>query len=197
MYHYEERIAEVKTHAHCGGEIKSVRYEWQKPRDRLYWHATDRNGNQQGPWRYRRAAEQWVERQHGHSVYTQQYQQMLACSSTMAETNDCTVIAVATACGVPYHTAHDALKRRGRVEGQGTYDYQYIGACRDLGYVVTEVRDERIKTVKTIDRVLSRGSYIVQVKRHALAVVDGKVHDHTRGRAMPVKRVWRVERAAI
>lgn len=183
----------VKEHEHCGGTIRSEFHDWQKPRDRAFWYATDRNGVGQGPWRYKRAAEQWIERQHG-IVRSVTLQNLQACSSFRNENNDCTVIAVAATTGVPYETAHAALAIQGRSHGKGAYDHQYLDAVRSLGFRVTRVDDDRIKTVKTIGRVLPRGSYIVQVRRHALALVDGKVHDPTDGRAMPVRNVWRIER---
>jgi hypothetical protein len=48
------------------------------------------------------------------------------------------------------------------------------------------------KTVVTAARVLRRGKYLVRIRRHVLAIVDGQVHDWTDGRQHRVQQVFEI-----
>ena len=118
-------------------------------------------------------------------------------SRAKGENNDCAVKAAAIAANIDYDTVHKAFAANGRRKGRGTYDHTFIAALSDLGieYEVSNPRkrDGGQYTCKTIGRALGKGRHIVFVRRHALAVVDGKVEDWSANRAKRVTRVWTIK----
>lgn len=108
------------------------------------------------------------------------------------ERNDCGVVALAIACGVPYEKALFALAASGRKKQQGTTGEQLQAAARLLGYRLRETFYDA-DTVRTLERKLI-GSEILIVCTcdHALAVRDGEVRDYTRGRTHRLQNIFEV-----
>jgi len=123
-------------------------------------------------------------------------------SVALAERNDCTVKAVSIACQIPYSEAHTYLGRLGRRRGCGWYEMDHWRGMRHVsGYVDNlhklgieyEKVEVRSKTVSQIVRELTSGHYLVKVRGHVLALVDGKVEDWTEGRRHHVKSVYKIK----
>lgn len=118
---------------------------------------------------------------------------------TFNETRDCTVRALANSAGLLYGNAHTILKRHGRTDKRGCTHYvwhdAYISNGMSLVGVYGTTRGARSLAKKlsvvaqdgiTLGRMLptlTKGSYIVIITGHALAVVDGGVVDMNLNRA--------------
>ncbi len=111
--------------------------------------------------------------------------------SFAGETNDCCVHALSFAVGVPYAVAHKALCAAGRKERQGTR----IEAALAHPSVTELARFTQVRTFGnvTLGTLLGRLNpdcrYLVSTRRHALAVVGGRIQDHTAN--PPSMRIWR------
>lgn len=131
-------------------------------------------------------------------------------SAAMGETNDCTVRALAIAGAVAYQEAHAAMKAAGRRDRHGPKAFGRLEqgvrridcpaitkAARALGIDIRrmEKHEYRAKTVSSAPRdpKLQAGHYIVLVRGHALAVVQGEVCDWTEGRKHQVKEVYELK----
>ena len=106
--------------------------------------------------------------------------------------NDCGVRALAAACGVLYMEAWDALEAEGRKPGRWTYRSQLVKAAKTLGRKVQYNDSMAGVTVRRLGRELPAGNWIVHVKGHFLAVIDGEVIDWAEGRLFRVKYALKV-----
>lgn len=94
--------------------------------------------------------------------------------SGLNEKNDCTVRAVAAALRTDYSTAHAMLAEAGRKPRRGIRFRE--PRVKSLGFVA--LPEYSCKTWKTVVKELpATGSFIVRVRHHVFAVVDGVVHD--------------------
>jgi len=115
----------------------------------------------------------------------------------MGECNDCSVIAVSIAGRVPYNVAHKALKHEGRKDGCGAYMYQTLNALSSMGCKFYEMSHGKQPngsrwTATSIGRKFPRGYYLVSMRGHIAAMVNGKVEDWTEGRRNIVLSVFKV-----
>lgn len=126
------------------------------------------------------------------------YDELRKQSDSFGEYRDCAVVATAIACRVKYKDAHAALKSAGRRDRKGTHRHTTWTA-------ITKVLDCQIEkhprprqdngsryTTLTIGKRFPRGYYLVFVKNHVAAMVNGKVLDWTEGRRHRVQEVWKV-----
>lgn len=93
-----------------------------------------------------------------------------AASSHPREKLDCTVRAYSIALEIPYDYAHSILKSSGRKDRHrfnscGAYTRRIGKSCKRSGSVGKFLRDNPI------------GRFILQVRGHVFAVVDGTPHD--------------------
>lgn len=123
------------------------------------------------------------------------------------EHNDCSVIALALATGLPYAKTREALRARGRKDRDGVSIVHILDALEDLGWTTVHVGKMKfinqypghhrtaLKNVTThhpdrFPEVWRDGNtYLIFTATHVLCVKDGVNHDWTRGRA---KRAWRI-----
>ena len=136
-----------------------------------------------------------------------------------SEANDCSVVAVAIACNVPYSHAHEAVKECGRENRHSCNHKKWSKAIELLGgnikekvFCVRGYRDvkrlhnslegwlvqenKKTATVGNIEKTLDPNKrYILKVKGHALAMVNGRVEDFTRGSRRPVILYYEIEGA--
>lgn len=100
-----------------------------------------------------------------------------------AEHNDCTVIALANAAGLDYNAAHGLLTNGGRRVGRrfdmhGWLKHQWLYAGKINGFSLCEKAVYfKMATIADFAKKYPRGRFIVIVRGHALAVVDGVVLD--------------------
>lgn len=108
------------------------------------------------------------------------------------EHNDCVVRAFATAACVSYEAAHELFKRHGRKDRHKTYPLTTKAVMAEA-FPGLEPRLHPCGT--TLARFVEEnhtGHYIVHVSGHALAVVDGVVHDWNERPRRIVKKSWKL-----
>lgn len=142
----------------------------------------------------------------------------------MNENNDCAVVALAIAANVPYDDAHAFWELHGRKRGCGTYtgrtmphDGNAPKVFGELGISVTKVAGRggagfystseggwvypdhyfANGTLRSFCKKFPTGRFIVCVANHALAVVDGVIHDHCRSDLRRVRNAYRIEAAPL
>jgi hypothetical protein len=129
------------------------------------------------------------------------------------ELNDCSVKAVAVLAELPYGEALYLLNDRGRKPRHGTFNGTACSpevVLQTLGFKVTRVDPQEI--IQTYPKPRQRelqcittyhptkfaaqwpaGKFLLFVRGHVVAVVDGVIHDWTVGRSKQVFAVYRVE----
>lgn len=98
-------------------------------------------------------------------------------SSGIDEKRDCTVRATATALDIPYAEAHAKLKALGRKDKRA---FAFLRAAKIWNW---ETRpDLSCRSLKKILPELAIGRFVVRVRGHVFAVVDGKISDLSEAR---------------
>jgi hypothetical protein len=118
------------------------------------------------------------------------------CSKDFNETKDCAVKAVSLVTGVHYADVLALMDAKGRKPRKGTPMRIIYATLKHLGYTTVKIDTYDAKTVRTLERQMrhTKGTYLVWVRKHILAVVDGNVIDWTQGRRHRVITVERVIR---
>jgi hypothetical protein len=108
------------------------------------------------------------------------------------ETRDCAVRAIAIAASIPYAHAHALLKAEGRKDRHGTKLLMSEKALIKTNAMVEGLHF--IGTLSQLIQIYPRGRYYVTVRHHALALVDGVIHDQgsIAGPRSHVRRLYRV-----
>lgn len=100
-------------------------------------------------------------------------------ASAMPEKKDCTVRSFATARGVSYLEAHKALASLGRRPGKG-FKFSLVAFKRPDLFTRTQLPKGSRKRVRTLLRTtLSKGRYVLRIRGHVFAAVNGVAHDIT------------------
>jgi len=110
------------------------------------------------------------------------------------EANDCTVRALANAYGMPYKLAHKIMAKQGRKPTKGLRPIETHLALTRMGFKLEGVHGTTLKArylAKTLDcqpkagitlasllNSIGLGRYVVTIRGHALAIVDGQVLDY-------------------
>lgn len=120
---------------------------------------------------------------------------MATASAAHNEHNDCTVKALSAATGIDYADCHKAMAKAGRKNRRGCH-FHITGrdAAKALGFKMETVPDSKYsaKTMITAerDRALKSGRYVLRVRGHVAALVDGKIVDWSQGRRHIIKSVY-------
>lgn len=127
------------------------------------------------------------------------YKHCQAESVNRKEHNDCAVKALAITAGIPYGKAHDIMRIMGRKNGRGfrhrgIYDMvtKYTMAVKLAGRQAGKLEYPTGYTMRTITERCQHGSYLVFMRGHVAAVVNGEVMDWTKGRLHRVTSIMRV-----
>ena len=124
------------------------------------------------------------------------YEQALGASHAYGERNDCTVIAAALLTDSTYEEAHLALELVGR-KPRGKLYYsatRMLDAIELLGCKVVDQKQLRPGVpVSRLQNSMS-GRFLLFMRGHVAAYVDGAVQDWTAGRRHRVTHVWQIER---
>ena len=130
------------------------------------------------------------------------------CAGFHDETKDCTVRAVSIALDIPYAKAHALLAKAGRPDRDGPRSYIFDAFMEGLGFTKYEYPVRCYKVEKwygTIERRAcitfkrwllehSTGVYVVDMRGHVFAVINGVVHDAlTIGPRTVVKGHWKIK----
>lgn len=116
----------------------------------------------------------------------------------MRETRDCTVISFCEVWGAPYNHAHEHLKRQfGRPTRRGPAWAMVELAVEKCPKTRMEKlwggKDkEKHMTLGQFCKAHPEGRHWVFVRGHALAVIDGVIHDHSHKPKRRVKLAFRV-----
>lgn len=141
--------------------------------------------------------------------YSDIYHEVKERGQEAGECKDCSVVAVAIACGVDYEVAREALAAEGRQERTGVYTGQILRAVKRLGKDCKEVAStdfiyqypgvhSKLKSVTThhpdrFKKVWENGkTYLLMTSRHVLTVQNGVNHDWTRGSSKRVQEIYEV-----
>ena len=129
------------------------------------------------------------------------------------DNNACTVYSFAACFRVPYDIAYEyAAKKWKRIKGRGvttrnimsTFGTTPQTAKEVFGKLVQMVEAtqgykqpsgaviERQMTLSTFCKNYPTGTYYVLVDRHALAIIDGEVIDHTDKPKRRIKQAWQI-----
>lgn len=113
----------------------------------------------------------------------------------------CVPFALSVLTDLPFDTVNQIMFDRNlRKKGRGSYQRNWeplLHELLDVEDVTEQVRNLGVRTVKSAARILTKGKYFVKVRRHALALVNGKVQDWTEGRQHRIIQVWKVKGSAI
>lgn len=130
------------------------------------------------------------------------------------ESKDCTVRALANAAGMPYKLAHKIMEKQGRQPNRGLYFEPLHQAYIRMGFKLMgvygrtngsryiagslNVEPKQGTTLGKILMELQSGRYIVKIRGHVLAVVDGKILDYGNNSAgSRVAAVYKLEQQAV
>lgn len=110
----------------------------------------------------------------------------------MGEARDCAVRAVTAVSNLPYTYVHGVFARNGRKAKQGTPFEITMKVLKELNIWVEFTRTEA-KTICSLKKKLpKKGRFLVRVRRHILAAVDGEIVDWTEGRRHRIKEFYKV-----
>lgn len=112
------------------------------------------------------------------------------------EDNDCTVRAISIAASIPYSTVHAVIAAAGRREGHSFPFVSWMCGQRKLGSYGIRPCKEWIGA-KTINQLVAKnlpGRYIVRIRGHVFAMIDGVIHDNTLlGGKCRIINLWRLD----
>lgn len=118
------------------------------------------------------------------------------------EGRDCTVHALAFATGLAYSEAHNLLAAAGRENGKGFHTEVIMGRLSVLTQrrwfaTVALCWSRGYTTVNQFCKLHPTGTYVLRIKGHAFAVVNGRAIDtHERSARSRVLGAWEVYSAA-
>jgi hypothetical protein len=125
------------------------------------------------------------------------YKLMCKSSAGYKETNDCSVKALAIAGRVSYAKAHAVTKSLGRKHRKGMPMWRIIEAMKMIGCSVEHIKKPKKKdgsgyTMMTIGKGFPRGYYIVEVRGHVAAMINGDIMDWSDGRKHRVTDIYKL-----
>jgi len=95
--------------------------------------------------------------------------------------------------GIEYSAAHALLKRHGRIDREGTFNQQMERAALELGAEFFPFEGNYKPGSTTVNQFIKahpRGAFILRIRAHYLAVIDGTVHNWRPIKRAYVMRVW-------
>jgi hypothetical protein len=108
----------------------------------------------------------------------------------------CVPLAYSVVTGIPFNDINNMMIKSGiRRKGSGVSSAHWKPFSTTVGVQLEDITDvvrHSARTVRTAARLLKRGKFLIQVRGHLLAVVDGVVHDWTKERQHRIIRVFRV-----
>ena len=138
-----------------------------------------------------------------------EYAEIAMTKEYNSDKNCCTVVASSIAFNVPFDEMQNYFFQHGRKRNRGYHMYKIIPEiAKDYGYKAerfhkvpngyynSETKETILPsislTVKNCTKYLTKGTFILGVREHVLAVKNGKVEDWTRGRKHRVKYIYRI-----
>ena len=109
--------------------------------------------------------------------------------SNLHERCDCTVIALANARGIAYSDAHLILKNAGR---KNSCKFRMTHFLDDIDYALP-LPGPFHSTAKRFATEHPIGIFIVRVRGHVFAIINGVIHDNFDSSLKRIKRVWKIK----
>lgn len=121
--------------------------------------------------------------------------------------NMCTLIANSMAFDLDYGWVYDFMSKEGREHGRGLQAWRSKEIIEKIakklgydtkwydGYDLHEMRSNdggKYMTTANFNNYFSNGNYILKIKGHAVACVDGKIADYTKGRKFRIRDVCKI-----
>lgn len=99
------------------------------------------------------------------------------------ETNDCTVMALSSAYGMPYRKAHKALRRCGRVNGMGFTIERVLDREKAFGKTTELIQiakrgKQKPMTQAEFAKAYPQGDFILRFRLHVASCKDGVIYDN-------------------
>jgi hypothetical protein len=94
----------------------------------------------------------------------------------MGDKNNCTIIALSVAAGIPYEEAYDIGRQAGRVKGKGFHTKKLMETARKYGIEYRKMRFNEITINKFLKSNL-KGRYLVRRRGHAFTIIDSTIYD--------------------
>jgi hypothetical protein len=114
------------------------------------------------------------------------------------EENDCTVRALSLAGNISYAKAHKIAKDRGRKDLKAFNSFLLILEARKQGMNWKILRNGTKlmlfegDTIAKFSKTHPKGRYLLCTRSHAVAVVDGVIHDTFDSRRRRIQGVWQL-----
>lgn len=135
---------------------------------------------------------EWVDNWEQHKEIRKKYR----------EKSDCMVVSFATVWNVPYESAHHHMRtqflrkpRRGVPYSIGRE--QAMERCPKTKMRAGPYTEKNRTSLENFCKAHPVGRYWVFVSRHALAVIDGVIHDHSHKPRRMVQKAYRVYPASM
>ena len=117
------------------------------------------------------------------------------------ESNDCTVRALASACGISYADAHQIAQGMGRKSGEGFKMEQLLQSPWLSNFDIRKLCFPT-KRAMILDVMKLKGNFIVRIiyknnnLSHVFAVVDGVIYDNQppKSKLLYIHSFWKIER---
>jgi hypothetical protein len=114
-------------------------------------------------------------------------------SGFVSEKSDCTVRALACALDIPYNEAHAVAKRAGRKRGRRFRTHLMLNQAVRDGILHTKLYPSPGLTLNRAVEQHPRGRFIIRIRNHVLALVDGVIHDmYLSGARCRVRDIWQI-----
>lgn len=144
-----------------------------------------------------------------HKTKTKRYLKLKQGGDEQKETMDCGVISLAAVTGKTYKQCHTALAKQGRKPSKGTSIAKIREAAKALGFKFTELNIMafisrypkphcNLKNISThhpdrFPEIWDDGcTYLLQNDRHYAGLVNGVIHDWSKGRQLQMHTIYKV-----
>jgi len=116
--------------------------------------------------------------------------------------NNCVPKALTALTGEPYKQVDDYLKARGRKKGKGTPRKASVAFLQDRGFTQLPTPSltkryyggvVRKMKVASFAKAFPKGKFVVYVRGHVVAVIDGQILDDWNSSSRVVKDAWRIK----
>ena len=115
-----------------------------------------------------------------------------------SEERDCCVRAIAIAANIPYAEAHSMLAAHGRIDNHRTQRFVFL---MDVWKKIGQYKIFRVQGGGTLNQFMNEdapGRFIVRIRGHAFAVVNGTIHDMLlSGGRCRIKQIWKFNEEGI
>lgn len=91
--------------------------------------------------------------------------------------NNCTIISLSLAAGIPYKKANEIGIKAGREKNKGFYLEPLYEKARQKGIQIKKIPVDKGTTLKQFISDFPIGRFVVSKYAHAFCIINGRVHD--------------------